>query len=485
MDARPLRSPARRLFARATRLGAAALACLVAACAEQPEPKRATHAILITCDTLRADRLGVYGYERATSPELDAFARDALVFDRAYSCAPWTQPALSSLLTGRPPEEIGVTPGNTKRMGKSVETLAETLRDKGFATAACVSNGLVRKLPPNAAGIGLEQGFELYDSEMTMREKNRVAFERDARGTTDAALAWLATRPRDGRFFLWVHFQDPHGPYLPPPELAAEFARPPTDEKLPLGTTQRGLGQIPQYQRLDGENRPDVYRDRYDAEIRCFDREFGRLIAELGARELLDDSIVVFTADHGESLGEHDQYFCHGENVQREQVHVPLLVRPPGGVSKRADRDERGYARSSAHVNHLDVAPTLFAALDLPSIADWRGLPLSDPTALPRDRALVQCFVALRKNVSEWAIGDGRWRLLWREHDAPRLYDVLADPGELRNVAGHEPEVVARLQKAYAEYERSLGARDGIETEIDDETSKGLEALGYVETQKR
>ena len=287
------------------------------------------------------------------------------------------------------------------------------------------------------------------------------------------------------RFFLWVHFQDPHGPYLPPPELAAEFARTPKDEKLPLGTTQRGLGQIPQYQNLDGENRPDVYRDRYDAEIRYFDREFGRLIAELRARGLLDDSIVVFTADHGESLGEHDQYFCHGENVQREQVHVPLLVRPPGGVSKGAERDRRGYARSNAHVNHLDVAPTLFEALDLPALAGWRGLPLSEPSTLPRERALVQSFVAQRKNVSEWAIGDGRWRLLWRERDEPRLYDVLVDPGELRDLAAEQPEVVARLQAAYAEYERSLGAQDGVETALDDETSKGLEALGYVEAPNR
>lgn len=458
--------------------------------ATEPPPATARNAILITCDTLRADRLGLYGYERPTSPELDAFARDAWVFDAAYSCAPWTQPALSSLLSGRPPEEIGVVPGNTKRMPKSIETIAETLRARGFATAAIVSNGLLRTLPERIGELGVQQGWDRYDADLTEREQNRVAYERDARGTTDAALAWLENRPKDRRFFLWVHFQDPHGPYTPPDTFAAQFDRSPqSEERLPFGKSQRGLRQIPQYQALAGEARPDVYRDRYDAEIRYFDLELGRLLAGLRADGLLDSAITVFTADHGESLGEHEQYFCHGENVHREQVHVPLVVRPPGGLRDAPERDARGFARSSAHVNHLDVAPTLFAALDLASPSGWRGTPLLEPLALAPERPLVQCFVAQRKNVSEWAIGDGRWRLLWRENEAKRLYDVRADPGELHDVSKAHPDVVERLERAYAEYERSLrplgagtGAESGVETELDEESSKRLEALGYVDS---
>ncbi|MCE9593240.1 MAG: sulfatase-like hydrolase/transferase [Planctomycetes bacterium] len=463
-----------------------ALALLAACCGcgGGRDASHAAHAILITCDTLRADRLGLYGYERATSPELEAFAREAWTFDDAYSCAPWTQPAISSLLTGRAPEEIGVTPGNTRRMHPRVETLAERLHAQGFATAACVSNGLLRRMPDKPAGVA--QGFDHFDDRMTAQEKNRVAYERDATATTNAALEWLDARPRDQRFFLWVHYQDPHGPYLPPQRIAAEFDRPPkSDEHLPIGTTQRGLHQIPQYQQLDGETRPDVYRDRYDAEVKYFDSEFGRLMKELRSRGLLDEAIVVFTADHGESLGEHDQFFCHGENVQREEVHVPLVVRPPHGIPTDAPRDARGFARNEAPVNHLDVVPTLLAALDLGAVAGLRGLRLDAPLALPRERTLVQSFIARRegKDVSEWAITDANWRLLWHANQTPRLYDARTDPREEHDVAAAHPEVVARLGAAFGEYQRSLHVvADGVEVEPDAETSKGLEALGYAES---
>jgi arylsulfatase len=461
------------------------LAVASASCGDAPREPRARNAILITCDTLRADRLGVYGYRWPTSPEIDRFAKDCVVFDNAYACAPWTQPALSSLMSGHPPEEIGVSPGNTRRMDGKVQTLAELLESQGFATAACVSNGLLRKLPPDSSTIGLEQGFESFDVRMTVREKNREAYERPATATTDAAMEWLAGRPRDRRFFLWVHYQDPHGPYTPPPEIARDLDRPASDETLPIGHTQRGLGQIPQYQNLSDERRPDVYRARYDGEIRYFDREFGRLIQALTAEGVLADTLVIVTADHGESLGEHGQYFCHGENVSREVVHVPLIVRLPGTGPTRAG-DVGTPVRSDTVVGHLDVAPTILAALDIAQPAGWRGTSLLAPEQLPRQRTLVQSFVARRPGVDEWAITDGRWRLVWRERSTARLYDVSADPGETRDLAASEPEVVARLKHAYEEYRTSLRSGSaGVDAVLDAEGSKGLEALGYAESNER
>src|SRR5204863_7160713 len=139
-----------------------------------------------------------------------------------------------------------------------------------------------------------------------------------APATTDAALAWLDQRTSDAPFFLWVHFQDPHGPYTPPADCMAALARPVTAEPdLKVGKDERGRGVLPLYQVVDDERRPEIYRQRYDAEIAFFDRELGRLLDGLRSRGVLAHALLVFSADHGESLGEHGYYFSHGQNLQR------------------------------------------------------------------------------------------------------------------------------------------------------------------------
>lgn len=344
------------------------LALLPACGREQPLPQgKAQRVIVISCDTLRADRLGAYGYGIATSPAIDALARESTLYRSAWTTAPWTAPAMSALMTGRLPDEIGMHGGNRFALAPEALTLAEDARNAGFATAAVVSNWVLRRPPKELGDAGVSQGFDHYDDEMTVREGNRDAFERHADATTNAAIDWLdSSDARDGRFFLWVHYQDPHGPYTPPREFEQRMAREDTLRvELPAGKTQSGKGQIPAYQVVDGDRNLERYRARYDGEIAWFDHELKRLLEFLRARNWWEDTLLIFTADHGESLGENGWFFCHGENIQRETVQVPLIIRFPGRSSREIE----------SPVSHLDLWPTIREGLGLEPV-QRRGLSL-------------------------------------------------------------------------------------------------------------
>jgi len=407
--------------------------------------------ILVTCDTLRADRLGAYGYARPTSPNLDAFAKDGVVFDEAYTTIPITGPALSALFTGLLPDELGLAGGNAFLLGAQATTLAEVLRAAGVRTGAVVSNWVLRAPAPEQGDVGLKQGFEHYDDRMQTREGVRDSFERLAADTTDAALRWLDARKAKAEdpLFLWVHYQDPHGPYRPAPEMLTGLERPLTDEpELALGTTRFGKGQLPRYQDVDGERAPERYRIRYDGEVRTFDAHFGRLVAWLKSNGWYDDALVVFTADHGESLGEHDYWFCHGENVHREEVRVPLVVKYPRGATRPKAERVRELA------THLDLWPTVLEAFALPPRPN-RGTSLLVAT-LPAERVATQVVREPRAPDRWFAATDGRWRLVQQGAEAPRLFDVAADPFEARDLASAEParvdELARRAQRFVADH---------------------------------
>ncbi len=454
-----------------------ALALVLAACGDSAPLPRARRVILITCDTLRADRLGCYGYERPTSPNLDEFARNAVVFDNAWSTAPKTTPAVSALLTGRLPDEIGVTGGNRYLLPSAAVTLAELARAAGWRTGAVVSNWVLRD-QPKYGGAGVQQGFEHFDDKMDVREISRDVYERFAPATTDAAIGWFEERRArsEDQFFFWVHYQDPHGPYRPPAEVLARFERPATAEpELSVGTTQRGLGQIPAYQVLETERRPEPYRARYDAEIASFDEHLGRLLDWLERADWTRDALIVFTADHGEALGEHGYWFCHGESLHAEIVRVPLLVRFPEG-SSHVRADERG--RVTRPAGHLDLWPTILEALALRP-TESRGLSLFGAD-LPERRLLKQTLGRLERD--RWmAFGDGRWRLVARPGEPPKLYDHASDPGETVDLAASQPEIVRELLRLHAEDKAAhpLAALPEQRIETDAETEKALDALGY------
>jgi arylsulfatase len=452
------------------RVLAAALAGALAACGNpRAHPVRAV--ILLSCDTLRADRLGAYGYPHHTSPNLDAFARESVVFERAYATAPHTNPALSSLFTSRMPDEIGVSGGNRALMPPGIVTLAERLRGAGIATAAVVSNWALRRAAPELGDSGLAQGFAHYDDHMGSADGLRSGhFERLAGDTTDAAIAWLETRRGDpAPFFLWVHYQDPHGPYQPPPELLArDTPHPEAGRRLPIGDSQSGHGQIPAYQEIAGETRASVYLDRYDGEIRFFDRELGRLLDWLRRAGLYEGSLIVFTADHGESLGEHDYWFSHEEHIFDESVRVPLIARFPAGWEQPP---------ASALVSHLDIQPTVLAFFGVPA-APGRGTSFL-AGALPADRVVAHTL-APADSTRRWeGVSDGRYRLLVHR-GRTLLFDLERDPAELHDLAAAEPERVRALQDRHREF-AAPAIVEGVDLPLDAAARRALEALGYLE----
>ena len=442
----------------------------------EAEPQRAVRAvILISCDTLRADHLGSYGYERDVSPNLDAFAERSVVFERAYSTAPHTNPAFSSLLTSRMPREIGVAAGNRMLMPDAVETLPEHLAKAGIESAAIVSNWALRPPEKSLGDVGVSQGFAHFDAEMNTGEGLREGhFERLADATTDAAIRWLGDRPaEDPAFFFWVHYQDPHGPYTPPKRFVDQFDDLETREPLPpLGSTTGGFRQIPAYQNLGGERRPQYYRNRYDAEIRFFDEELGRLLAWLEKEGYFENSLIVFTSDHGESLGEHGYWFSHEANLYDEAVRVPLVIHYPPGT-QRPSGDQL--------VGHLDFWPTVLDAFQLPATAS-RGVSLLT-RKLPRGRIMAHTLHD-QGSPFEWSgVTDDRYRLLI-QLGRPELYDLDRDPEESNNLAEREPKRVESMIGRYREFMNQLPSAEkveGVGLPIDDETRSALEALGYLD----
>ena len=444
----------------------------------EPTHESARAVILISCDTLRADHLGHYGYPRDVSPNLDAFARRSVVFERAYATAPHTNPSFSSLLTSRMPREIGVAGGNRKLMPASIKTLPEHLTEAGIESAAIVSNWALRP-PENATGeVGVSQGFAHFDAEMeTTRGLRQGHFERLADATTDAALRWLETRTNGSPpFFLWVHYQDPHGPYTPPQKYAARFDDLQTNEPLPpLGETTGGYRQIPAYQAISGERRPQFYRNRYDGEIRFFDAEVGRLLDALERRGYFENSLIVFTSDHGESLGEHGYFFSHEAHLYDEAVRVPLVIHYPTDMPRPS---------GERLVGHLDFWPTVLSAFNL-SGTPSRGVSLVT-AKLPTGRIMAHTLHD-EGSPFEWSgMTEERYRLLI-QRGRPELYDLSEDPGELINLAESQPGKIRSMLARYFEFMKQLPEPEkveGVDLPLDDESRRALEALGYLNTER-
>jgi arylsulfatase len=324
-------------------------------------PSAARNILLLTVDTLRADHLGCYGYARDTSPHLDALAETGQLYRNAFSHSPVTSSSFTAIMSGYRPRETGTYSNDPALL--RVNTLAEYLRNSGYRTAAIVSNFALR------AGKNLDQGFEYYDDRMDDRESVRHRRERVGVKTTEAALEWLRGAPRDRPIFLWVHYQDPHGPYTPPAEYQSLFLDESAHERpLRITDTVSGKGGIPSYQALENHREWGYYVAQYDAEIRYFDDSLHGLVRELQELDLWHESLVVFSSDHGEGMGEHDYYFAHGEFLYPGQLHVPLILWAPQGVTPGRRVDE--LAQSA------DIVPTAlaFAGVAPASILPGRDL---------------------------------------------------------------------------------------------------------------
>ena len=351
--------------------------------------------VLITVDTLRADRLGAYGSTRGLTPAMDALAASGIRFDAAIAQVPLTLPSHATILTGAHPARHGVRTNDGFRLPPSTPFLPELLQAGGYPTAAFIGG-----YPLNRT-TGLARGFDVYDDGFLREAADASAqgpVERRADEVVEAALGWLEARPPGEPFFAWLHFFDPHTPYDAP--AAPEAPRVPP----------------------------------YDGEVRYTDAAIGRLVDRLTARGLLHRIVLVLTADHGESLGEHGER-THGTFLYDATIRVPLIVRLPGAA---------GAGRTiGAPVETADIAPTLaaIAGTSLPEPIDGRSL-LELIDGAPGDPERATYAESYYQHVLlGWsplrAIRTDRWKFV--EAPRPELYDLRADPGETGNlIAGRE-----------------------------------------------
>ena len=349
-------------------------------------------------------------------PAIEAFADGATVFPNAVAPRGVTRPSYASMLTGLYPYRHGVRT-NMVTLHEDVETLPEILQNIGYHTAGFVSN---IQLLHAMSGIG--QGFDVYNDDV--ESDGRVSYERHAGGTLRRTLDWLKSEPSEP-FFLFTNFIDPHGPYLPPSRFSEEFSG---GEEVLLERKQ-----IPNYQRL-GENLDYTYYvNQYDAEIRYVDQALGVLIDELKQRDLWDNSIIVFTADHGESLGEHGMYFDHFLHLWEETIRVPLIIQIPVG---------RGMAPAKVDLlsSPMDLPATILEmlGLEIPGAMDGVSLwpTLSGEEYVDRS-IFVEGVVSLSQRFpSLFAHREKRYKLIQRnnrvngEIEELLLFDVLRDPLE-------------------------------------------------------
>lgn len=425
-------------------------------------PSARPHVLLVTIDALRADHLGVYGYTRPTSPNLDALAREGALFEAAYSPTGATGPAHATLFTGRPPLAHGVE-RNGLVLPPSEETLAERLAAAGYQTAAFVSSF------PLTRRYGLDQGFRHYDDAfpagagtLDLDEWSGAtvdgAFDRRARATVRSTLDWLAGRSAAEPQFVWVHLFDPHDPYDPPPRFAQAF--PPT-----------------------GSDEQSLARARYDAEIAYTDAMLGRLVKGFDAWAGNARTVVIVTADHGEGLWDHG-WRSHNRFLYDEETRVPLVWRERGRVAAGLLVPEP--------VQLADVAPTLLADLGVrprPKASAGRDL-----VALLRGETRggeePVFFQAPRYPESpplwgpSFAVRVGRWKLIeWRSGET-ELYDLWMDAGEHENLARREPRVRAELAARLSDWRDAqalVRAPAPPAAPLDAQERLALGALGYLE----
>jgi arylsulfatase A-like enzyme len=446
------------------------LSVLVLGCTERPGEVRAV--VLVLADTLRADYLGSGGFEGPISPRLDQLAREGLVFERCYSQAPWTKPSVATLFTGLFPEQHGVithrgwfgadrevarggpASATTDVLPEEAFTLAEGFQAAGFHTAAIVANPWIRRAQ------GFAQGFETFVELDT----------KDGAAVVSATRRWLDGHAGDGPFFLYLHLMDVHGPYDAPEEDGASLRASPS-----LGAAraleEREWRKLPEHLASSpGAETPAArdqrfWRERYAAGVRVLDRHVGELCDELAARGLRDSSLLVFTADHGEELLERGG-FDHGHALFAEQLHVPLLARLPGAV-------EAGTRRSE-----------LTSLVELPArLFTWANLEV--PPAFAHAPTEVSIGSAVKWHPDTLALRDGAFLLLHEKLEGEarwRLFDVAADPKELRDIAAETPEVLRTLQRRLAvhgaELERGPHLQPGALT-ISPELARELGELGY------
>lgn len=388
--------------------------------------------LLITMDTTRADRLAYYGNDKIETPALDKLAAGGLYFSRALTTAPTTLPSHASILTGLWPFHHGARLNGTTMLTEDKLTIAEILRDRGYATAAMVSAFVLDHT------YGVAQGFGVYDDEVTHFDDAPLHREAERRGdlTTDRALEWLKSK-QDAPFFLWVHYYDAHGPYEPPGEFAKKY------ETM-----------------------------RYDGEIAFIDSQIARLSRHLSDAGLREKTLVVVVGDHGEGLGQHREW-THGLMLYDPTMHVPFILNCPGKLP--------AGLHVAREVSVVDVLPTVLSMLSV-DIPVCDGVDLTKPW--PADRSI---YGETSEGFNQHGLSpllcvwNGRYKYIYGP--VPELYDISADMDETRDLAAADAQTAEQLkQQLQRLYGKDLAKAMNVESSdhFGSEEREKLAALGYI-----
>lgn len=444
--------------------GVVLVSCLVSCSSKPGAGKNERLNLLIALvDTTRSDHIGYSGYPRRTTPHIDAFGKEAVIFENHHSHSSRTGPSVASIFTGLHPKSHGVINPLTRwdakgKLAEDQTTLAEILKKNGYDCFGFVAN-------LNVSGrFGFGQGFDSYKylESIEAADLGRGVLER------------LAARP-DRPFFLYLHYMEPHSPYNAPEPYRRKFVE--AGYKGPFTGAHRQLGRI-----VRGKLRPnseDIAHliGLYDQEILQFDDAFQDLLDALKKEGLLDRTVVVFTADHGEEFYDHGSVL-HGYTLYEEQLKVPFAIRDPR---------IKGPARVVAVTRHVDVLPTVLELLGIPSETPVQGTSLvpwmkGERTDSATGPVHAQSSLKAVKTVKGVSFTVDGWKLISSElpQKTEELYDLEADPGEKTNLIAREADKAAALRQQLRAFEKTLEEAESDMVDLTEEEIDQLRSLGYL-----
>ncbi|MFQ6103264.1 MAG: sulfatase [Candidatus Glassbacteria bacterium] len=432
--------------------------------------KKRPNVIILVVDTLRADHLGCYGYHRNTSPNLDRLAERSVLFMDVTSQAPWTNPSIASLFTSLYPSAhhlLTLREGdNLRTLDEDIITLAEVMKSNGFATAAYTAN------PWLSAGSGIESGFDTYKNlpgSTTASQMNEMAME------------WIRKNRGEKPFFLYIHYMDVHGPYTPPPPYDNLFSL--------IDSSRRELSKeemirMPRYLRIEGLTTLDEYGRRYDGGIRYWDECLATFLEELGVESVLQNSILIVTADHGEEFLEHGG-FNHGSTLFQEQIRVPLIWWIPSTTTS--------VQKIREPVELVDVMPTLLSLLGLKRPEVLQGDDVSPllsrdtftPSPVFSEATVGFGGIPLPEGTMK-SVRIGRLKAIMNlDTGEVSLYDLSSDPGERMDSSGgrdRETNALLKELRDWMETNALIGGRyESGQQSLSQDVRERLKALGYID----
>jgi arylsulfatase A-like enzyme len=483
-------------------------------------PKSKPNIVLVTMDTVRADHLSCYGYQRITTPNLDRLSQEGVLFKNAYATNSWTLPSHASIFTGMFPTKHGADHSSTpaqdirtqkgeilrwkemiaksfSKLSDDNHTLAEILSEKGYRTAGIIGGIFCNSI------FGLDQGFDYYDDEIPyLNTKFFVVYhvvdhvfslddfftqygylgKRIAADLNNSAFKWLE-KNHEHPFFLFINYMDAHAPYLPPPPYDRYFGKDSKDiivsryakgdssfltaEKNLINSVLAGSHQ------LTPEEREHIIV-LYDGGIRYLDHYLGLLFAKLKALEIYDNTLIIISSDHGETFGEHHQ-MEHGRTLYEEVLRVPLIIRHPSAYLQRGVVEKR--------VSLVDLMPTILSFLryPIPSGIDGENMEKSNHLLI------AELFLGMSKKNHKGtsdlrALYEGKEKYIWASNGSNQLYNLEKDPQEEENLIEKFPSKAEAMQKSLDRWLSSFKPlkAEGKKVAITKSTEEKLRALGYV-----